>query len=470
MKNCFLCFFALLGTAFGAQVSVLGINDMHADIDYMPQLATFLKNERAVNPGVLLLAAGDNRTGNPYVDTGDVPGLPMVQLMNRLSFDLSTLGNHEFDSGADALRRCMDAANFTYVCANVRAASGPELPLKPYHIFERDGVRIGVLGLVQTGENGLPDAHPAQCAGLIFRPPFEVVRDYAYLRERCDVLILLTHIGFEDDVKLARFFPEADAIVGGHSHTRVDKEFRENGVLITQAENKLKYITRLTFEVEGGKVLSKKSELLPLRRLAPDADMQAAVQAVKNNPYMLRVLTQVRKEIRHRESLGCLMADALRAASGADIGVLNIGGVRLDSFPAGPLSVEDCYRLDPFGNKVVLVRLTGRELIEFLNAVPANDHHGAPCVSGMRYKATKPAGELKAMRITEAVLEDGSSIDPEATYTMATNTYLMSTNPVLPADPGTALEADGAAALIQFLETKESIDYSSTGRAEITIQ
>ncbi len=470
MKLSVISLLAALSSAFAAQVSVLGINDMHADIDSLPQLATFLKTERAAAPALLLLSAGDNRTGNPYVDNGEHPGLPIIELMNKLGFDLSTLGNHEFDSGLQDLRQTLDTAEFGFVCANVRTESSPELNLKPYHIFVREGVRIGVLGLVQTGENGLPDAHPDMCKGLVFSNPFEVVRDYAYLREKCDVLLLLTHLGFEDDLKLARLFPEADAIIGGHSHTRVEKEVNENGVLVTQAENKAKYITRLTFEVEGGKVLSKKAELIPLRQLAKDADMQAAVEAVKNNPFMTHLLTTISPAITRRESLGCLMADALRAESGSDIAIVNLGNVRLEELPAGPFRVEDCYRLDPFCNKTVVMNMTGRELIDFLNAVPATDHHGAPCVAGMSYKAVKPAAELQPMRITQATLADGRPIDPAATYSVATNTYLMSTVAALPADPGKTLELDGATALRLYMEGRESVDYANVSRVEVTIE
>ena len=104
MKLPFISLLALLGTAFAEQVTILGINDMHANIDGMPQLATCVKQERPTDPGLLLLAAGDNRTGNPYVDNGNRPGIPMVTLMNHIGFNLSTFGNHEFDSGPAALR------------------------------------------------------------------------------------------------------------------------------------------------------------------------------------------------------------------------------------------------------------------------------------------------------------------------------------------------------------------------------
>ena len=469
-KSHFLTLLALLGTAFAEQVTILGINDMHANIDGMPQLATCVKQERLAAPGLLLLAAGDNRTGNPYVDNGNRPGIPMVTLMNHIGFDLSTFGNHEFDSGPAALRDYVNAADFEFVCANIFTTDTQGINVKPYKIFERNGVRIGVLGLVQIGDNGLPDAHPDKCQGLRFASPFDTAACYKHLRAHCDVLIILTHLGFEDDIKLARLFPEADAIVGGHSHTRVEKGHIENGVLITQSENKLKYLTRLTFDVEDGKVVSKKSELLPLTGLESDEATAELVEKTKSLPFFKRQLTTVKRNITRREGLGCMMADALCVRAVTDIAIVNYGGVRLDDFPAGPLTVADVYRMDPFGNAIIRTTMTGKELIALLESIPGSDHHGAPCVSGMTYKAIKPAAELKPMRITEAKLADGSPIDPAARYTVAYNSYIASTTSAPPANPGIAIDSDGAECLIRFLEKKEEVDYEGVSRIEVQIE
>ena len=469
-KPRFLTLLALLGTAFAEQVTILGINDMHANIDGMPQLATCVKQERLADPGLLLLAAGDNRTGNPYVDNGNRPGIPMVTLMNHIGFDLSTFGNHEFDSGPAALRDYVNAAEFEFVCANIFTTDTQGINVKPYKIFERNGVRIGVLGLVQTGDNGLPDAHPDKCQGLQFASPFVTAACYKHLRAHCDVLIILTHLGFEDDIKLARMFPEADAIVGGHSHTRVEKGHIENGVLITQSENKLKYLTRLTFDVEDGKVVSKKSELLPLTGLESDEATAELVEKTKSLPFFKRQLTTVKRNITRREGLGCMMADALCVRAVTDIAIVNYGGVRLDDFPAGPLTVADVYRMDPFGNAIIRTTMTGKELIALLESIPGSDHHGAPCVSGMTYKAIKPAAELKPMRITEAKLADGTPIDPAARYTVAYNSYIASTTSAPPANPGIAIDSDGAECLIRFLEKKEEVDYEGVSRIEVQIE
>lgn len=469
-KTSFFSLLAMLGTAFAEQVTILGVNDMHANIDGMPQLATFVKQERQNTPGLLLMAAGDSRTGNPYVDNGNRPGIPMITLMNHIGFDLSTFGNHEFDSGAAALRDYINSAEFDFVCANIFTTDTQGIEVKPYKIFERNGVRIGVLGLVQVGENGLPDAHPDKCKGLQFASPFDTAACYKHLRAYCDVLIVLTHLGFEDDVKLAQMFPEADAIIGGHSHTRVEKEHIINGVLITQAENKLKFVTRLTFDVENGKVVSKKAELLPLADLPADAATVDLVEKTKSLPFFKRQLTTVKREITSRESLGCMMADAISVRAVTDIAIVNLGGVRLEDFPAGPLTVADVYRLDPFGNAIIRATLTGKELIAMIESLPQADHYGAPCVAGMTYKCEKPSAELKPMRVTEAKLLDGTPIDPEARYTVAYNSYIASVVPAKPADAGIAIDSDGAECLIRFLEKKAEIDYEGVSRVEVTIK
>ena len=466
-KSLFLTVLSLLSTAFAEQVTILGINDMHANIDGMPKLATCVQQERAKAPQLLLLSAGDNRTGSPYVDCGDHPGASMIELMNHIGFDLSALGNHEFDGGPAALAHCINTADFEFVSANVFPSDKQGIQLKPYKIFERNGVRIGVVGLLQVDANGRPDTHPDRCKGIGFLNPLEVAPAFRYLRSRCDILILLTHLGFETDIELARIFPEADAIIGGHSHTRVENGHWENGVLITQTQNKLKYLTRLTFDVEDGKVLSKKAELLPLNGYKADDKTASMVEQIKAQPFFKRVLSSVKRDISRRESLGCMMADAIRSCVGTDIAVVNMGSVRLDTFPAGPITVADVYSLDPFGNDTIRMTVTGQELLRVLENITQNDDHGAPCVSGMSYKAIRPKGADR-MRITSACLPDGTAINPEARYTLAISSYLCATTEAMPADSGESAHIDGATGMIKVLETMPEIDYADVTRVEIT--
>lgn len=452
----------LTSTLSAEQITVLGINDMHANILAMPRLDTLVQQERKADPELLLMAAGDNRTGDPYCDSHARPGWPMVALMNKVGFNLSTLGNHEFDGTVDSLRDCVNSAEFRHVCANVYAPDKLRLHVEPYKIFERKGVKIGVIGLIQLGENGLPDAHPGKLAAYSFRNPFEVVREYAMLRDHCDILILLTHMGFEDDLKLAEIFPEADAIIGGHTHTRVEKGVLANGVLITQAENKVKYVTRLTFEVEDGRVVSKKSELLSTEGVAPDPECEKLLKDIMKDPSLSRTLAVNEATVPTRDALGCMMADAYREETGCQIAFQNRGGVRVDVQPAGPLTVGDVYRMDPFRNEIIIVNLKGSEIVDLIEKLPLADHYGLPAVAGLSYHADiTPENHT---RVTKITLDDGTPLQMETTYSVALNSYVFSTTDFRHEDAGVNTGEVSEDLIIRFLERKKSVNYSGARR------
>ena len=447
------------------QVTVLGINDMHAALDNMPRLATAVKQERAKAPDALLLSAGDNRTGNPFCDMAPHPGWPMVALMNRIGFNLSCLGNHSFDTGMDDMRHLIDNAEFKVVCANAYADDKARIHTLPYRIFERRGVTIGVLGLLQLGPRGFPDTLEEKTAGFTFRDPFEVAQEYKWLRERCDVLILLTHLGFEDDVELARQCPWADAVIGGHTHTKVDGAFTEGGVFVTQANCRATHLTRISFDVQQGRVVSKHAELLPLDSYKPDAETAEMVQGFKDDPALNEQIAENTHELAEREEVVCLFADAVRDAAKADIAVVNRGTVRVDSLPAGPIRLCDAFRIDPFGNDTVLYTLTGAELRALITAIPLIDHHGAPGVSGMSYSATLHRGNI--LEISDMRQADGKPIDPAKSYTVAVGAFAASSAQFPHRDPGRALHIPGNRALIQFLRAHKDIDYANSRRARI---
>ena len=212
----FLC--AILGTfAFAqrAEVHIVSCNDVHAKIENMPKLAAIVDSLRAVYPGLLVLSAGDNRTGEPLNDMNEIPAYPMVALMNQIGFDATTLGNHEFDSGPEGLARLINLANFPHICCNVFPDAKWGIHLRPYQIFDAGGTSVAVIGAVEVSSAGIPDSHPDNCKGISFTPPTETLRQYSWLRDKCNVVLLLTHLGYEEDVALSKDVPWADLIVGG---------------------------------------------------------------------------------------------------------------------------------------------------------------------------------------------------------------------------------------------------------------
>ena len=155
---------------------IVSTNDMHANIDNFPKMAALIDSLRSVHPDLLLFSAGDNRSGNPINDRYTEPAKPMYELMNAVGFDLSTFGNHEWDGGPIALRKVLGWAKFPFVCANVTFDDTLQMPnVKPYQIFERNGLKIGVIGGIQLGENGLPDFHPKNADGSHFVPLTDVL-------------------------------------------------------------------------------------------------------------------------------------------------------------------------------------------------------------------------------------------------------------------------------------------------------
>lgn len=467
-KTAVIAALALMLTAADAeQITILGINDMHANMRDMPKLDTFVKEQRKLDPQLLLLSAGDNRTGDPYCDSHPRSGWPMTVLMNKVGFDLSTLGNHEFDGTPDSLRDVINSAEFRHVCANLYAPDSLRLHVEPYRIFERKGVKIGVLGLIQVNKGGIPDVHPKKVKGLSFGDPFAVAHQYRWLRQHCDVLILLTHLGYEDDLKLAEMFPEADAIVGGHSHTRVEHPVPVNGVLVTQNEKSVRYITKLTFDVENGKVQDKKAELFSLKEVQPDAECAALVEELMSAPELRRPLAENVSFIPNRSVLAHLISDAVKDGTGADFALQNPGGVRSDTLPIGTVTVADVFRMDPFRNDVVLVKLTGRELIGFLEAVASLDHeYGVPSVSGLRYEGRMTPDFT--VRIDKAELPDGTPLDLDQIYTVAVNSFAFSAVKFPHADPGESTGQVSEELIMDYLERCGQVDYGSIHPDAIT--
>ena len=186
MKRFFRALFVAAAVAIAAcgpcerTVVLLSTNDIHANILRFPQLAAAVGACRDTADLVVLLDAGDRWTGNAYVDKAPTPGMPMIRLMNRLGYDVATLGNHEFDFGQAFLGRMIDSMDFEVIAANVASdtCTFPQLP--PYAIVERGGVRFGFVGAVTNYEGpGHPAGNKESFRGLRFPDPQREARRLA---------------------------------------------------------------------------------------------------------------------------------------------------------------------------------------------------------------------------------------------------------------------------------------------------
>lgn len=230
-------------TASTKHLTILHTNDVHSYIDPFPpnhpknpnmggvaRRAALINSIRQENSNVLLLDAGDIFQGTPYFNY--YGGELEFKLMSMMHYDLATLGNHDFDNSIDGFYAQMPHAKFDFVSANYDFKNTVLHGLiKPYKIFIKDGIKVGVFGLgVQL--DGLVDKKNYK--ETLYNDPVAVSQDMARIlkqEEKCDLVICLSHIGYKYkeepdkicDVKLAGLTKDIDLIIGGHTHTFLDK-------------------------------------------------------------------------------------------------------------------------------------------------------------------------------------------------------------------------------------------------------
>lgn len=451
-------------------VEILAVNDMHGAIDNFPRLAFIVDSLRAIYPDMLLVSGGDNQTGNPVNDMHPEKGMPIIQLMNALGFDLSAVGNHEFDSKLDGFARITQRAKFPFLCANLTPPANGGFKIEPYKIMSlSNGVKLVFTSVLHINLGGIPDSHPDNLKGFTFTDPFETAPKYLHLRDSADALIYVNHFGFENDVALAQQLPHRaiDLIIGGHSHTRVEKEQIHNGIFITQAERKLKYATLIKLTVKPDGQVHRQMQLLTVGNGgSKHTDIQEKVDKFNDNPTLTEQIAIAEDDFTSYEQVGYLMADAMRASAKTDIALINPGGVRIDHLAKGNVSVLDVYSMDPFGNETVLFRLTGPEIKAMLTSAFQIDEFAPIYPSGMKSRYTlADDGNAKDIQLFTS---DGTPLDMTKTYTVAMNSYMASVYKYEHKDPGTGLFLPTAESMIEYLRGLKRVpSYNNEKRIEM---
>jgi 5'-nucleotidase/UDP-sugar diphosphatase len=447
------------------EVIILHTNDMHSKIDNMGKLAYLVDSIKAGNPHVFLFAAGDNFTGNPIVDMYPEKGYPMIDMMNRVGFNLSVMGNHEFDLGQETQNKRRSEATFPFICANINVGKSILKKPAPYYLLQVEKCKIPVLGLIQVSENGYPDSHPSRLEELSFDQPEIKAAEYIKLKKKYGMLIALTHLGVEGDVPLAQKYPQFDLIIGGHSHTVMTIPLMENGVMIVQTGSQLKSVGKTTFQVVNGKITDRKYELISLASMKTKPEIQSLIDHYNDNEEMNRVLAFAETPLNNPQELGCLMTDAITRQFKVDFAFQNSGGIRIPNLPKGNILYKDIFRLDPFGNQVITYSMTLQEIKSLIiNAFNRNKEPDL-MVSGMKYSAVVDQNGL----CTDIEMKDyaGNSFDPSGKYTVGMNSYISATYVFEHADPGTTNFDTTAQTLINYLKDVKAVSYEGSSRIEI---
>lgn len=263
------------------KITILHTNDVHSHIDPFPEShprnpnmggvarrAAIIEEIRKENNNVLLLDAGDIFQGTPYFNYygGEIE----FKLMSMMQYDLATIGNHDFDNGLDGLLAQMPHAKFEFVSANYDFKNTVlDSFVKPYKIFKKDGIKIGVFG-IGIELQGLVD--PKLYKETKYNNPIETAQEITRIlkeEKKCDLIICLSHLGFKykdepnrpSDINLAKSTKNIDLIIGGHTHTFLDKPVIEKNaegkeVLINQVGCFGINLGRIDFYLDSNKNVS----------------------------------------------------------------------------------------------------------------------------------------------------------------------------------------------------------------------
>ncbi len=467
------------------RLTLLALNDFHGALSPRTVLgrpaggaavlATYLRRRaaeaRAEGATTLLVHAGDMVGGSP-LNSALLQDEPTVRALDAMGMAFGAAGNHEFDEGLDELLRlqqggchpktepatgCFEGARFRWLAANVVRVGSERPVLPPYVVVEAGGVPVGFIGVVLAGTPAIQT--PRGVAGLTFLDEAETVNRYvAELADRgVRAIVVLVHQGGSGGLDgtapiegpivevVRRFHPEVDVVVSGHTHQGYVGWIR--GRLITQA-----YASGTAFadidlvlDRRSRDVVASRAEVVTAYHqpdpgnaasaVPPDGTVAAIV--ARADALVAKVAGRVvgttaapisRAQSRAGESaLGNLITDAQRAKTGAQIAFTNPGGIR-DDVRAGTVTYGDLFAVQPFGNALVTMTLSGDQLARLLEQQWQRGPGGATVfvrllqLSGLRYTwdARRPPGH----RVVDLRLADGRPIDPAASYTVTVNSFL----------------------------------------------
>ncbi len=435
-------------------VTILQLNDVYqiTPVDRgkrggMARVATLAKQIRAASPNTLFLLAGDFLS--PSVASRIFKGEQMVAALNSVGLDIATLGNHEYDFGADILRERMKESKFAYTISNVLDAKTgqPFGGAANYIIREFGGVKVGIFGLLlpETAQLSFPGP------GVKFEDPVAVGKRVAdsLRRQGVDIVIALTHLAMRDDKRLAAE-AKVDLIIGGHEHELLESV--ANGTPILKMGSDARNLGRIDIRVLPARRVATRGGRARLARARLQSIDFAAIPVddkIQDDPAVAEVVAKYEKQLdanlgevigktsvmlearaavvrRQEANLGNFLADVYKQKLMSDVALVNSGSIRSDAtYGPGDLTKKDVLTILPFENTLVKVSVTGAHLKRLLEngvSVAGQEDGRFPQVSGMKftYDAAKPVGS----RVT-SIEVGGAPVDPNKQYTVALSAFVL---------------------------------------------
>lgn len=453
-------------------IVILYENDVHCAVDGYPVLVAVRKECQSATDYVSTVSCGDFASGGLVGAISK--GEEIVRIMNYVGYDAIALGNHEFDYGVPQMFNITDSLDAPVLCANLKNVQTEEFPYQAYHIVSYGDVDIAYIGFTTTTSGTVTSLSDEQG-----NPLYSLMREDLYINAQhfidearskgADYVIALSHLGdsqkgiHPNSTGLIANTSGLDAVIDGHDHHVIEESFINDKdgkpVLLTSSGTNFQYIGKLTIDTNGG----IRSALVNTSSsgFVPDNATQQFVDQIKeeveglgdfvigNSNVDLTIYDDNGKRIVRKQetNIGDFCADAFRAFTGADIALVNGGGIRKD-IKKGEILFNDLYNVMPFGDMIATGSLTGQQLTDVLEYAVSKlpDEAGVFMqVSGLRFKINPdipspvvidPESEMFShikegeRRVSDIEIMDSESgeyndIELSRRYTMATLDYLI---------------------------------------------
>lgn len=428
---------------------ILHTNDTHSQIDPdrhdkggIVRRRALIDSIRSVRDNVVLVDAGDAVQGSLYYTlfSGEVER----KMMNDLGYDIQILGNHEFDKGLDVLAREWKQLNATRLSTNYDMTGTPlEGLFVPSVMKEFNGKKVGFIG-INLNPEGIVSADNYE--GIKYIDAVKAANEEAarLKTEGADMVIAITHIGYEndkdyDDLKLAAASKDIDVIIGGHSHTVVDPNDRStptwrvpnaagDTISVLQTGSSGTYLGEIDIDLDTREV---KAQLIPVDSRLDDRLDPNAEAIIK--PYREKV-EKMRNEVigespyefgRKSPEMLNLLSDFVMmrgeeiCGKPVDLSIMNKGGIRTD-LAKGKITKGEIIDIAPFDNSVVVLEIKGKDLLDNFKVMASQDGNGVS--KNVRVLYDPNTREINSAEI------NGTPVDPDKTYRLATIDYLAAGN------------------------------------------
>jgi 2',3'-cyclic-nucleotide 2'-phosphodiesterase (5'-nucleotidase family) len=436
------------------EITILFTNDFESAFDPIPaywrddveflggaaQLKTMVDSIRKAEDMVLLFDAGDMFTGTLSNRT---QGELLMEMMITLGYDAMAIGNHEFDYGWRNFRHQMFRVPFPVLGANI-FYKDTSIPFsQPYAILEREGIRIGVIGVIGQHARSVVIASNVDSLDFI-DPAIAVNAAMEELQDDVDIIVLLTHQGktgpmqtdqeahpeiwrdFDEDIALSGSIQGIDVHLAGHAHRGIHEPFvhPETGTLIMQTFGHATHLgfIKLHYDRQQNQVVGHEGALLDVvsNHYTPDPIMLSKIEAYREKyPELQEVVgkseARLVRKYNQESDLGNLFTDILRAETQSDVSFFNSGGIRAD-LPEGEINKADMLDAFPFQDKIWILNMTGAQIKEVLEQAFTLER-GIIQVSGLKaeYNPRNPPGQ----RLTNLSI-NGQPVKDQQIYTAST--------------------------------------------------